>query len=287
MIDWRERFERWAEQKTQRAAAATLPRYVTELEQPPQDTPGIGNAWTTELFDGLFYLPPPRDPGRPACSAVFVQSADGNTGGHDPAALGGGETDKHVIYEGLSRVAAHAVLAGANTVRGGDLLFSVWHPELVRLRASLALPRHPVQIVATGRGLDLESALIANVPEVPLILLVTPAALHAMQPSLPARPWITTMLLEDADPRGAFLRLASMGIDRVSCVGGRTLASSLFDARLLDDVCLTTAPRPGGEPGTPLHRSPWRGAVIVRKRGTDGETGVTFEQIVTARATAP
>ena len=52
-------------------------------------------------------------------------------------ALGGGETDKHLIYEGLSRVAADAVLAGAETIRGGDIVLSVWHPELVRLRASL------------------------------------------------------------------------------------------------------------------------------------------------------
>jgi hypothetical protein len=38
-------------------------------------------------------------------------------------------TDKHLIYEGLSRAAADAVLAGAATVRAGDIVFSVWHPE--------------------------------------------------------------------------------------------------------------------------------------------------------------
>src|SRR3712207_8639295 len=53
----------------------------------------------------------------------------------------GGATDKHVIYEGLSRVAADAVLAGAGTVRGAQLIFSVWHPELVALRSGVGLPR--------------------------------------------------------------------------------------------------------------------------------------------------
>ena len=46
---------------------------------------------------------------------VFVQSADGNTGARNPADLGGGETDKHLIYEGLSRVDVDGVLAGAAT----------------------------------------------------------------------------------------------------------------------------------------------------------------------------
>lgn len=53
-----------------------------------------------------------QHPERTALSLVFVQSQDGNTGGADPASFGGGATDKHLIYEGLSRVAADAVLAG-------------------------------------------------------------------------------------------------------------------------------------------------------------------------------
>jgi len=52
---------------------------------------------------------------------VFVQSRDGNTGARDPSSLGGGDTDKHLIYEGLSRVASDAVVAGAETIRGGNI----------------------------------------------------------------------------------------------------------------------------------------------------------------------
>ena len=39
----------------------------------------VGNDWTRARFDGPFYLSPLRA-GRPTCSIVFVQSADGNTG---------------------------------------------------------------------------------------------------------------------------------------------------------------------------------------------------------------
>jgi len=63
---------------------------------------------------GPFYVREPSSAGLPTCS------------------LGGGATDDHVVFEGLSRVAADAVLAGARTVHGGNNVFSVWHPLACR-----------------------------------------------------------------------------------------------------------------------------------------------------------
>src|ERR1044071_9266941 len=146
-----ERFDRFAARKTAAALAARLTPLATEVEQPDADLEAVGNAWTRALFGGPWYMSPPPSADLPSTSLVFVQSRDANTGADDPSALGGGATDKHLIYEGLSRVAVDAVLAGAETVRGSDVIFSVWHPELVALRAALGLPRHPVQIVATLR----------------------------------------------------------------------------------------------------------------------------------------
>ena len=283
---WRERFEGWAAEKIRRASAARLPRYVTDLERPEPGMDAIGNEWTSRLFDGPFYVTRPHTLPRPSCSLVFVQSADGNTGADDPGTLGGGETDKHLVYEGLSRVAAHAVLAGAATVRGSGVIFSVWHPELVQLRAALGFPRHPVQIVATMRGLDPAAELMFNVPDIPVIVLAPTAALDTMRSALRSRPWIVPLVMDGADPRPAFAQLVSLGIERVSCVGGRTFASSLIDADLVDEIYLTTAPAPGGEPGTPVHRGAWRGRTIVRKHGTDEEAGVIFEQVLPARLSA-
>src|SRR6185295_18839222 len=134
-----------------------------------------GNAWSRSFFDGAFYLStaaPARDV--PAASLVFVQSREGNTVAKNPSALGGGEADKHLIYEGLSRVAADAVLGGHATLRDGDLMLSIWHPELVALRTELGLPRHPIQIVATLHGVDLDNGLMFNLPEL-RVMLVTVA----------------------------------------------------------------------------------------------------------------
>ena len=129
--DWREQFEIFVARKTRLAMALPFPPYLTELDNPAQDAFAVGNAWTNRLFDGPFYLSPAANPSRPACSLVFVQSSDGNTCAADPGLLGGGNTDTHLIYEGLSRVAVDAVLAGAETVRRSEVVFSVWHPKLV------------------------------------------------------------------------------------------------------------------------------------------------------------
>jgi len=108
--EWADALAALIADKTRQAQAATLPPYETELSAPSAGAVALGNAWSERLFDGPFFLTPTHSD-RPACSLVFVQSADGNTGARDPATLGGGDTDKHVIYEGLSRVAADAVLA--------------------------------------------------------------------------------------------------------------------------------------------------------------------------------
>ena len=283
--DWLGRFEQFIARKTRLATTAALPPYRTELDDPGAHAVTLQNRWTNRLFDGPFYLSPAATPLRPACSLVFVQSSDGNTAAEDPRVLGGGHTDTHLIYEGLSRVAADAVLAGAQTVRGSDVMFSVWHPQLVDLRMSLKLARHPAQIVATRRGLELADAMLFNLPGVRVLLLTVPSAAEQMSQAIKVRPWITLLLMEGPrDLRRAFERLRSIGIVRISCIGGRTLAGHLLDAGLIDDVYLTTGRNTGGEPGTPLFSAPWRGRAIVRKRGTGVEQGVIFEHLLPSGA---
>jgi riboflavin biosynthesis pyrimidine reductase len=270
-------FTAFVERKTRKALAAKLPPYITESAVADPPLVAVGNGWSVELFDGPFYVSPPRAD-RPACSLVFVQSADGNTVADDPSTLGGGETDLHLVYEGLSRVAADAVLAGAGTVRGGQIVFSVWHPAFVDLRQSLALPRHPVQIVATSRGLPMDDLLMFNIPEIPVIVLTTSVGRRIMSRSFGTRPWVRAIEMDG--PGGlteAFRTLRALEIGYVSCVGGRTLANELLESDLVDDIYLTTSPRPGGVSGTPL-RFPSNDVTLVeRKRGTAEEVGVRFE----------
>lgn len=278
MDSWEERFSQFVERKEADARGAAIAGFKTERDTSDDTLDAIGTEWTRRMFDGAFYLSRIHSADLPAANLVFVQSRDGNTGAADPSSLGGGETDKHLIYEGLSRVAADAVLAGGNTVRGGHLVFSVWHPELVRLRESLGRPRHPIQIVATLRGIDVDDGMIFNVPDMRVILLTSPSYVDAMHHALTPRPWITPIIMDDpTDLRAAFRRLGGLGINRISCVGGRTVARQLIDARLVQDLYLTTSPKDGGEPNTPLLSKPISKSLIVRKHGTGGDTGALFE----------
>lgn len=273
----RDRFEAFAAKKTVEASSAALPAYVTEIEDAPASAERIGNEWTRRLFDGDFFLSPADAPSRPACSLVFVQSSDGNTVTTDPSKLGGGKVDKHLIYEGLSQVDADAVLSGANTI-GGDIVFSVWHPQLVRLRATLGKPRHPIQIVATLRGLEFGDHLLFNVPDISVVVLTIASGADRMRKAIEQRPWVVPIVMDEPDALpAAFEELRHRGISRISAVGGRTLATQLLDAGLIQDVYLTTAPLPGGDPGTPFYARPLNARTVVRKHGTGPESGVIFE----------
>ena len=272
-------FDAFVARKTAAAETAAIDPFTTELDHDGTLT-AIGNDWSRRMFDGAFYLSAAARPDLPATNLVFVRSRDGNTVASDPATLGGGEADKHLVYEGLSRVAADAVLGGAGTVRGGNIVLSVWKREIVELRASLGLPRHPMQIVATIGGLDLTRGLMFNTPELRVIVITLRRGADAMQPALTARPWISLVTMERAgDLPLAFGRLRDLGVRRLSCIGGRTLAGALVDERLVQDVYLTTSARSAGEPGTPFYSKPLAAREIVRKKGTGADEGVEFQHL--------
>jgi riboflavin biosynthesis pyrimidine reductase len=277
----------FSERKLREAESVVLrPLATLEDRASAPEWIGIGNTWTRCLYDGPFYLPAETGTGggeTPLVSLVFVQSRDGNTGAENPGDLGGGPVDHHLVYEGLSRVAADAVLAGGKTVEGEEVFFSVWHPELVSLRADAGLPRHPAQIVVTGRGcVDLERSLVFNVPDVPVFILSNPGGCARLEAAVSRRPHVELVPIHGTDLRSGLEYLRrERGIRRISAVGGRTTASSLFDAGLVQDLVLTTSARAAGEPSTPLYvgdRPPVL-TPVVRKRGTDPEYPIVVEQM--------
>jgi hypothetical protein len=75
----------------------------------------------------------------------------------------------------------------------------------------------------------------------------------------------------------AFRQLRSLGLTRVSAIGGRTIARALVDAALVQDLYLTTGDRTGGEPDTPLFSREINRRLAVKKRGTGPEAGIVFE----------
>jgi riboflavin biosynthesis pyrimidine reductase len=282
------RFEEYCRRKTEAAHAARLPGFTSIIVPPrtPDGMVAMGNEWSRGLFDGDFYRKEAAG-WRPAVGLVFVQSAEGNTGADDPSTLGGGDTDKHLVYEGLSRVDADAVMAGATTAAGNEMVFSIWHPELVRLRIERGHPRHPAQVVLTERGdLPVHTALLYNEPSLRVIVVASSAGAAVLRRRLPGRPWIDVI---DAgtpvDLPRALARLRDRGIHVISAIGGRRTAEALLNADLVSELYLTISPKAGGEPATPLTTSPLpRHRVIVDKAGRDEEEGVRFRHLVFDRA---
>jgi riboflavin biosynthesis pyrimidine reductase len=281
------RFERFVERKTREAESAVIYPLQTEAESELASLLATtGNDWTRHFYDGSFHLfnPPPA---LPSVNLVFVQSRDGNTGAANPATLGGGPTDLHVIYEGVSRAGADAVLAGAGSV-GNDTFFSVWRPELVALRRTLSLPRHPAQIVISRHGrVDLDRGQLFNVPAVPVFVLAGAQFRERCAAGLASRPWITLVPLEPDGLGAALSRVCTeYQIRRISAIGGRTTAWSLIEAGVVQDLCLTTSAQAGGEPNTPLFDDRHRPALdlIVRKVGTDPAYPIVYEHLALAKS---
>lgn len=272
------RFRHYCRARELAAAAAVLPPYRTVTTTPKLGHfRAIGNQWSRALFDGDFYRTSRKDD-IPVTNLVFVESAEGNTGADDPSTLGGGETDKHLIYEGLTRVDADAILAGATTARDDNLLFSVWHPELVALRLELGRARHPAQVIVSSRSaLHFESALMFQEPELPVFLVTTSDAAPSLRLQVATRPWI--QVIDAGQPlsmRTALRELKARGVETVSAIGGRTTARAMLREHVVHDLYLTTSPKSGGEPDTLLLEAPLHAPAVVVKEGTGPEAGVKF-----------
>jgi riboflavin biosynthesis pyrimidine reductase len=284
-----EDFRAFIERKTRDATSGSLTALKTiEDDSAAFATQAIGNAWTRAHYDGPFHLPTQGTIGAaPFVSLVFVQSKDGNTGTDNPEELGGGPLDKHLIYEGLTRVAVDAVLAGAKTADDENTFFSVWHPELVALRRELGLPRHPAQIVVTGTGcINPDVSRVFNVPDVAVFVVAGPVGCRVLERAIADRSWVQLVPMSGDELRAPLEYLGrECGIRRISAVGGRTTASALLDQGLVQDVCLTTTDRRAGQPNTPLYVGgrPPRMTPIVRKRAVDAEYPILFEHFAVLR----
>jgi riboflavin biosynthesis pyrimidine reductase len=281
------RFETYCQRREKEAVSARLPGFYTlEDRASGYGFVRLGNDWTCGLFDGSFYRSPSAFGDLPCTNLVFVQSRDRNTVAEDPSKLGGGDTDKHLVYEGLSRVDADAVLAGAATARSEKMVFSVWHPRLVDLRASLGKPRHPAQIIVTDSGnLPIERGLMFEEPTLPVFLITKSPVVASLRARLTDRPWVEVVNAGNPVSLTAAMRkLRARGLGVISAIGGRHTATALLRDGLIDDIYLTTSPIDAGEPNTPFYEGPPLNlSRVVLKAGRGPEEGVRFEHFIVGR----
>jgi riboflavin biosynthesis pyrimidine reductase len=274
-------FEDYCRRKEEAALAAPLAGFKTLAEEAGgADLLSYGNAWTRQLFDGDFHRSAgPASPELPSVSLLVTEED-----------VSFGATVPHLLHEGLTRVDADAVLGGIGAESAVNQICSVWHPELVRLRADRGLPRHPVQVLVTNScDVPFERCLLFQEPSLPVIVVTRSTHVHRARARLREYPWVEVLGAGDPlDLRSALTQLRDRGIAVISAVGGRRLATSLLDAGLVTDLYVTVR-----EPASAASAlSFYNGPPLMRRRllskaGRGPEGAVRFEHLVPPSVYAP
>jgi riboflavin biosynthesis pyrimidine reductase len=274
-------FQDYCRSKQDAALAAALVGFTTLVEEAGgADLLSFGNTWTRHLFDGDFHRSAgPASPELPSVSLIV--SEEGSFGA----------TASHLLHEGLTRVDADAVLAGIGVAPDtGNHICSVWHPELVRLRADRGLPRHPVQVLITNSGdVPFDRCLLFHEPSLQVIVVTRSSLVTTVRAGLREYPWVEVLDAgEPLDLRRALTQLRDRGIAVISAVGGRRVATTLLDAGLVTDLYVTV--RDPGSAASAL--AFYNGPPLVRRRllskaGRGPEGAVRFEHLVQPSVYAP
>ena len=172
---------------------------------------------------------------RPYLALNMVVTADGRAALHGSAVGIGSLADKRLMRE--LRAEADVVLHGAGTVRADPLSARV-PPDLVGQRLAHGLSPQPVGVIITRSG---------NLPpEHPYYESATLIYITGDRPANLRGPTIEVIHVDSVE--AAVRDLRQRGARRVLCEGGPTLNAALFEARLVDEIFLTIAPKLiGGE----------------------------------------
>lgn len=149
------------------------------------------------------------------------------------------------------RSASDVVLAGSATVSAEQYGPVRLREDLRARRTEAGLAALPRLAVVTARGaLSPDLRIFGDAEQRPLI--VTTARTSADQPRLAELGDVVVAGDSVIDPASMLRALRDLGLGRVLCEGGPYLLSTLVDADLVDDMCLTVTPYlAGSQPTTP------------------------------------
>lgn len=148
------------------------------------------------------------------------------------------------------RACSDVVLAGSATVAAENYGPVRLSDELRQRRAAAGLAELPRLALVTARGaLSPELRIFAG-DQRPLIVTVGRTA--SSQPELRELGDVVVAGEDVIEPSAMLAAFGELGLERVLCEGGPYLLSTLIDADLVDDMCLTVTPYlAGSQPTTP------------------------------------
>lgn len=187
--------------------------------------------------EAAYYVPPGAH-----VRANFVAALDGaiELGGRSQPL--GGPADRAAFL--AMRAMADVILVGAGTVRQEKYGPVRPEPDVIERRRARGQADVPRLAIVSNRGLLDAGAKVFSGAEPPL-LLTTAEAVEA-HAELEGRAEIITCGDQWVELSVAIGELLERGLERVLCEGGPTLLRSLIQADLLDELCLTMAPRLAG-----------------------------------------
>ncbi len=229
-------------------------------------------------------------PARPIVIANFVSTIDGVVAFDREGRTGGGEVsgysepDRFVMA--LLRALADVVIVGAGTVRAGG--GEPWTPagihpetavETAAWRAALGLAPHPTTVVLT-RGGELDVSVPGlSAPDMPVMVLTTPAGSRRIAPQARAGLVVAETGSDVVDPSAVLDLVSAIGGRVALCEGGPHVLGEFVRARLVDELFLTLSPRLAGrDPRSPRlglvegsafgpYDAPWLGLRSARRAG--------------------
>jgi riboflavin biosynthesis pyrimidine reductase len=201
------------------------------LPQPAADVP------VAEAYHRL----EPLEPSRPAVRANMIASVDGAAVAGGVTKALGGPADRAVFL--ALRSLADVIVVGAGTVRA-ERYGPVRLSDRARdWRVSQGLPPvPPIAVVTASAQLDWQSTFFTKAEQRPLVITVAGAEPDAISRAAEVADVIIAGEAR-VDLAAALTALGQLGHTNVLTEGGPILIGEFIAARLLDELCLTIAPK--------------------------------------------
>jgi riboflavin biosynthesis pyrimidine reductase len=196
---------------------------------------------TAEIDPVVAYADMPVVPGRPAVRLNMIVSVDGGTSWGGVSGALGGPADKSLFA--TLRSLADLVVVAAGTMRAegyGPARLPDATREVRLARGQTAVP--PIAVVSRSCRLDWDTAFFTDAEARPLVITVTDADARDRARAAEVADVITAGQV-DVDFALAFQELGRRGVQSVLAEGGPTLNGQLARVGLLDELCVTLAPR--------------------------------------------
>lgn len=179
---------------------------------------------------------------RPFVRVNFVSSADGAVTLDGRSGPLSDPPDKEVFA--LQRALADVILVGAGTARNEGYRGPRMPREHAELRARLGLdPVPPIAVVTASCWLTPQHVLVSDTGVPPIVFTVESSPREHRKALADVGVSVLIAGEEQADVTRVVDELGERGLHRVLCEGGPQLFTDLIEHDLVDELCLTIAPR--------------------------------------------